>query len=102
MMADSNFSAATGAANPMIVVVDWQAGAPQTAGWYCASTERCADARRYWNGAQWSAPAYSDSPAANFDRARNTLADTDGDLIEWSAVIEACVPSEYDPRTDPH
>lgn len=102
MMADRNFSAATGAANPMIVGADWQAGAPPTSGWYVASTERCPDMRRYWSGSAWSAPAYGDAPAPNFTRARNTPADTDGDPIEWSALTDACPPSDYDARTDPH
>jgi hypothetical protein len=58
---------------------------PSAPGWQTASTERCPDARRYWSGRRWSAPAYEGDDQQYFDRARATRADTDGDVIEWLA-----------------
>jgi hypothetical protein len=63
----------------------WQTGFPVAPGWYIASYDRDADARRYWNGSRWSAPCYSDDPQLYHDRARNTPAESQSG-IEWSAL----------------
>ncbi len=62
---------------------DWRTDAPPAAGWFNASTERCADIRRYWTGAAWSDPCYADDPQRYFDQARVRVADTEGCAVEW-------------------
>jgi hypothetical protein len=65
----------------------WSTEQPARAGWYNASLERSPDARRYWNGAQWSAPCYADDPQSHFDRARRTVGETQAGM-EWRGLTE--------------
>lgn len=62
----------------------WTTEKPPIAGVFVASTERNADARRYWNGRRWSAPWYRTDPADVIEWARCTPARTEGDVIEWA------------------
>ena len=65
-----------------ITLTPWMTGTPTHEGWFVASFERDADVRRYWNGALWSAPCYATDPQAHFDRARNTVGETQ-EGIAW-------------------
>ena len=63
----------------------WTTATPPTVGAFPASTERNADARRYWNGRRWSAPWHVTDPAEIVDRAQRAPARTEGDRVEWLA-----------------
>lgn len=69
-------------------VTDWARGAPPSEGWWNASTERCADTRRWWsNDKGWSAPCYVGDTDEIAERAKNTPA-TDQAGIEWRGLRE--------------
>ena len=70
----------------MQTLTPWATGGPPRVGWFNASTERNADARRYWNGTAWSAPACVGDPDGHADRARNMPSDASSDAIEWRGL----------------
>lgn len=65
----------------------WFNGTPARVGWFAARYvgELGEDMRRFWDGRQWSAPVWSDSPAEHLDRARNTRGESQRG-IEWRGI----------------
>ena len=43
--------------------LEWRKGAPPHVGWWLAGYERLRNVWRWWDGRQWSRPAYDHQPA---------------------------------------
>lgn len=70
----------------MRVLTPWMTEPPVRVGWYCASTERNPETRRWWNGEYWSPPVSVDSPDdGRFERAKITRGESQ-DGIEWRGL----------------
>jgi hypothetical protein len=65
-------------------VITWQASLPTATGrWFVASRERNLSMQRYWSGAAWSAPCWTDSTDDLKQRVLRMPDEGDGVGIEW-------------------
>lgn len=74
----------------------WNYAPPTRPGDCVASISKDENARRHWNGTNWSAPWYVGDPPDIVSRARNTPAEAGGSPIAWVKFADDSrqVPSE--------
>lgn len=65
--------------------ITWNSGTPALGGWYNASIDQHPEARRYWDGACWSAPCYPGDPAPIVAAARGNPTSA-SEPISWRSL----------------
>lgn len=68
-------------------MTEWSSRPPPSVGWWNASTEQNADARRWWNGSYWSVPVYVGDPEERAERAKNARAESQVG-IKWRGLTK--------------
>ncbi len=67
---------------------EWKFEPPKVIGDYVASISKDENARRHWNGTNWSAPWYAGDPPDIVNRAGNTPAEAGGSPIAWLRRVD--------------
>jgi hypothetical protein len=61
----------------------WYSGPPPSVGWWPASFSGDSTATRWWNGRNWSAPAYAGYSEAEINRSLGTIHTDEFAEIKW-------------------